>query len=67
MATERVIVYDGPPMANTRDLPNIAPIDELAERFNPWAGPVIESIATRGQGVHEAFDLAMKLSSDDNA
>lgn len=62
----RLRAQSGPPVgvvfqANKRDLPDAVPIDSL--RGQHGLG-VIESIASRGEGIREAFVFAVRLALD---
>lgn len=46
---------------NKRDLKNVANLKALRELINPWKFPDIESVATKGEGVFEAFKELAKL------
>ena len=40
---------------NKRDLPGTPPLDELRKVINIYHVPDFETVATRGEGIHEAF------------
>lgn len=46
---------------NKRDLPNVAPIDELRGLLNPRGAPDFEGVATTGAGVFETLKAIAKL------
>jgi small GTP-binding protein len=46
---------------NKRDLPDVANLDALRKLVNPWGFPDVESVATKGEGVFEAFKALAKL------
>ncbi len=46
---------------NKRDLKNVANLKALRELINPWKFPDFESVATKGEGVFEAFKELAKL------
>jgi signal recognition particle receptor subunit beta len=46
---------------NKRDLPNVAPIDELRELCNPNGTPEFEAVATTGLGVFDTLKAVAKL------
>jgi len=52
---------------NKRDLPNTANLDALRKLMNPQKAPDIESIATSGEGVFQAFKEIAKLVIQDQA
>jgi signal recognition particle receptor subunit beta len=45
---------------NKRDLPNIAPVDELQTSLNPTDVPHFEAVATRGIGVFDTLKAVSK-------
>lgn len=45
---------------NKRDLPSAVKIDELKKLLNPRGLPDFETVATKGQGVYEAFKAISK-------
>jgi signal recognition particle receptor subunit beta len=45
---------------NKRDLPNIAAIDLLEEKLNPYKVPTVEAVAIKGEGVFETLKLVSK-------
>jgi signal recognition particle receptor subunit beta len=46
---------------NKRDLPNIAPVQELRELLNPLNVPDYEAVASRGTGVFDTLKAVAKL------
>jgi len=46
---------------NKRDLPNIAPVEEMRELLNPTRVPDFEAVATTGQGVFDTLKAVAKL------
>ena len=46
---------------NKRDMPNVAPIEELRSQLNPNGIPEFEGIATTGVGVFETLKAVAKL------
>ena len=46
---------------NKRDLPNVAPVEELRRMINPDGAPDFEAIASQGQGVFETLKSIAKL------
>ena len=46
---------------NKRDLPGIAPVEELRARLNPARVPDFESVATEGKGVFETLAAVSRL------
>ena len=46
---------------NKRDLPGIAPVEELRARLNPAGVPDFESVATEGRGVFETLAAVSRL------
>jgi signal recognition particle receptor subunit beta len=46
---------------NKRDLPNVAPVDELRELLNIAMAPDFEAISTTGQGVFDTLKAVAKL------
>jgi len=46
---------------NKRDLPNVAPVEELREMFNPTKVPDFEAVATTGYGVFNTLKAVAKL------
>lgn len=46
---------------NKRDLPNIAPVEELRNMFNPAEVPDFEAVATTGFGVFNTLKAVAKL------
>jgi hypothetical protein len=46
---------------NKRDLPNIAPVQELRELLNPLNVPDFEAVASRGMGVFDTLKAVAKL------
>lgn len=46
---------------NKRDLPGIAPVEELRARLNPAGVPDFESVATEGKGVFETLAAVSRL------
>ena len=46
---------------NKRDLPNVAPVEELREMFNPTNVPDFEAVATTGYGVFNVLKAVAKL------
>jgi len=46
---------------NKRDLPNIAPVQELHELLNPLHVPDYEAVASRGTGVFDTLKAVAKL------
>ncbi|MFO1518816.1 MAG: GTPase domain-containing protein [bacterium] len=40
---------------NKRDMPNTANLEALKKLMNPWEFPSFESVATKGEGVFDAF------------
>lgn len=46
---------------NKRDLPAIAPVDELRLLLNPYEAPDFEAVATEGTGVFETLKAIVKL------
>jgi signal recognition particle receptor subunit beta len=46
---------------NKRDLPNISPVEQLREMFNPEAKPEFEAVATTGYGVFGTLKAVAKL------
>jgi len=46
---------------NKRDLKNVSNLKALRELINPWKFPDFESVATKGEGVFEAFKELAKL------
>ncbi len=45
---------------NKRDLPNLAPVQEMRNLLNPYNAPDFEASASRGQGVFESFNTVTK-------
>jgi mutual gliding-motility protein MglA len=52
---------------NKRDLPYVANLEALRKLINPWGFPDFESVATKGEGVFEAFKELAKLVVRDRA
>lgn len=52
--------------ANKRDLPDAVPLDHMREQLSALGGKIaiIESVATDGTGVREAFVFAVRLALD---
>lgn len=46
---------------NKRDLPGIAPVEQLRARLNPAGVPDFESVATEGKGVFETLAAVSRL------
>ena len=46
---------------NKRDLPGIAPVEQLRSRLNPARVPDFESVATEGKGVFETLAAVSRL------
>jgi mutual gliding-motility protein MglA len=46
---------------NKRDMPSVAPVDELQAALNPGAVPDFEAIATSGEGVFDTLKAIAKL------
>lgn len=46
---------------NKRDLPNVAPIEELETKLNKWGAPSFEASAVNGDGVFETLKEVSKL------
>jgi mutual gliding-motility protein MglA len=46
---------------NKRDMPSVAPVDELRAALNPGAVPDFEAIATSGEGVFDTLKAIAKL------
>jgi hypothetical protein len=46
---------------NKRDLPNVAPVDELRKLLNPTTVPEYEAVATTGVGVFDTLKAVAKL------
>jgi signal recognition particle receptor subunit beta len=46
---------------NKRDLPNVAPVEELDANLNPTRVPAFEAVATRGIGVFDTLKAVSKL------
>ena len=46
---------------NKRDLPNVAPVEQLREMFNPTNVPDFEAVATTGYGVFNTLKAVAKL------
>jgi signal recognition particle receptor subunit beta len=46
---------------NKRDLPEIAPLDELDRRLNLFASPSLPTVAIRGDGVFEVLERITRL------
>jgi len=46
---------------NKRDLPNVAPTQELSELLNPTRVPEYDAVATTGQGVFDTLKAVAKL------
>jgi mutual gliding-motility protein MglA len=46
---------------NKRDMPSIAPVEELREMLNPAGVPDFEAVAVTGQGVFETLKAIAKL------
>jgi hypothetical protein len=46
---------------NKRDMPSIAPVDELRQLLNPQGVPDFEAVATTGEGVFETLKSIAKL------
>jgi signal recognition particle receptor subunit beta len=46
---------------NKRDLPNVAPVQELEANLNPTRVPAFEAVATRGIGVFDTLKAVSKL------
>jgi signal recognition particle receptor subunit beta len=46
---------------NKRDLPNVAPTEELRELLNPTKVPEYDAVATTGQGVFDTLKAVAKL------
>ena len=47
---------------NKRDLPNIAPVDEMVRKLRQGQEPVFEGVASRGTGVFETLKAVAKQS-----
>ena len=46
---------------NKRDLPDVAPVEQLREMFNPTGAPDFEAVATTGYGVFNTLKAVAKL------
>lgn len=46
---------------NKRDLPNVAPIEDLSRILNGWQRPEFEAVATNGTGVLETLKAIARL------
>jgi mutual gliding-motility protein MglA len=46
---------------NKRDLPNLAPLDELDRRLNLFGAPSVPTVATTGEGVFELLERITRL------
>jgi signal recognition particle receptor subunit beta len=46
---------------NKRDIPDVAPIEELDRKFNPEGAPSLGTVATRGAGVFEGLERITRL------
>ena len=46
---------------NKRDMPNVAPVDELRRVLNPGGVPDFEAVASTGIGVFETLKAVAKL------
>ena len=46
---------------NKRDLPNVAPVDEMVRLLKKKEGPVIDAVAPKGIGVFETLKAVAKL------
>jgi signal recognition particle receptor subunit beta len=46
---------------NKRDLPNVSPVEQLKEMFNPNGVPDFEAVATTGYGVFNTLKAVAKL------
>ena len=46
---------------NKRDLPNVAPVEQLRDMFNPTNVPDFEAVATTGYGVFNTLKAVAKL------
>jgi signal recognition particle receptor subunit beta len=46
---------------NKRDMPNVAPVDELRRLLNPGGVPDFEGVASTGIGVFETLKAVAKL------
>jgi signal recognition particle receptor subunit beta len=46
---------------NKRDLPNVAPVEQLRDMFNPTQVPDFEAVATTGYGVFNTLKAVAKL------
>ncbi len=46
---------------NKRDLPDVAPVEQLREMFNPTSAPDFEAVATTGYGVFNTLKAVAKL------
>ena len=47
--------------SNKRDMPGIAPVEELREMLNPSGAPEYEGIAPEGTGVFDTLKAVAKL------
>ena len=47
--------------SNTRDLPNVSPVEELNQHLNPDRVPSYEGVATKGIGVFDTLKAVAKL------
>lgn len=47
---------------NKRDLPDLLSIEELNQQLNPMGAPVFPTVASTGEGVHEALQTISKLA-----
>ena len=46
---------------NKRDLPNVAPVDEMVQLLRKKGEPVFEAVASKGTGVFETLKGVAKL------
>ena len=46
---------------NKRDLPNVAPVDEMAKLLRRKGEPIFEAVAPKGAGVFETLKAVAKL------
>ncbi len=46
---------------NKRDLPNVAPVEEMRKLLNPGGVPEFEACATTGEGIFETLKCVAKL------
>jgi hypothetical protein len=46
---------------NKRDLPNVAPVDEMVKLLRRKGEPVVEAVAAKGTGVFETLKGVAKL------